>query len=403
MGATGYAYEQLNFASNYSFTSNLNGLLASPTPNLPLYITATCSPEPTRTPSSVAWSITHGLRRPAPTTMARLTSRELPISARLTTPSSRPPAVVSARGFPVAARWPRRLRAMASSRSTVSCGLQATRLKSTSRRFPSPPPSSCSTSPPSGCWVTCGGGGVGRRLFATWRLLRRWCWSAFSRPMPRGRPSRGRGPPWKGVCLPKRSSYTATDPAGLPRLDQRVSADCIPGTPLTPATIHASADHPVDFPSFGRKPICRRRHWVTSPFQRRKRHTWAASLISDSIATSPSYTSDIQHHHSLLATRIKATGATGYAYEQLSFGSNYAFQQQQLNGLLASPSPSLPLSHSGAPCSRGLMHIRRVWCRDRLHVVSAVSGTDTVGPFDVRAGRSRWGTCLTHSSSNGRR
>ena len=41
--ATGYAYDQLDFGSNYAFTSN-PGLAASPTPNLPVFITGTVQP-----------------------------------------------------------------------------------------------------------------------------------------------------------------------------------------------------------------------------------------------------------------------------------------------------------------------------------------------------------------------
>ena len=86
---------------------------------------------------------------------------------------------------------------------------------------PSPPPSSCWASPPSGCWVTCGGGGAGRRLFATWRLLRRWCWSAFSRPMPRANHHAAGVHRGRDVCLPKRKVRGLRLIRPAFRLDQR--------------------------------------------------------------------------------------------------------------------------------------------------------------------------------------
>ena len=64
-------------------------------------------------------------------------------------------------------------------------------------------------------------------------------------------------------------------------------------------------------------------------------------MINDSIASTPSYTSDINITIPY-AQLYQATIATGYAYEQLSFGSDYLLTNN-LNGLLASPTPNLPL------------------------------------------------------------
>ena len=77
--------------------------------------------------------------------------------------------------------------------------------------------------------------------------------------------------------------------------------------------------------------------------------TTATSVIADYVAGSPSLTSDIRISIPYWQLNQGSSG-TGYAYEQLNFGSNYLFTNNT-NGLQPSALPNLPIYINGSVAS----------------------------------------------------
>ncbi len=147
--------------------------------------------------------------------------------------------------------------------------------------------------------------------------------------------------------LSQSGSYTNTDPAGLATpANPGYPPLYPPGAPLTPTTYTPPLPiNPSINPPSGGNPFAGIITGWTSTFldTSGNNYTYAQSNIGDSIATSPSYTSDI--HITIPSWQlIQGPAATGYAYEELNFGSNYLFTNNTNNpGLLAPPLSLEPL------------------------------------------------------------
>ena len=156
---TGYAYEQLNFGSNYLFTNNTNGLQPSALPNLPIYINGSVAS------GSTAYAQFYGevdytwlpVTYNSFTGVVSSNGSPVPLGS-LTTPTPCSAAAASTRRCTAAVGCSPRQITTESSPSTAICGSPATRPLSPSHRFPSPTPSCSLASVPSACSATRGGG-----------------------------------------------------------------------------------------------------------------------------------------------------------------------------------------------------------------------------------------------------
>ncbi len=103
----------------------------------------------------------------------------------------------------------------------------------------------------------------------------------------------------------------------------------------------------------------------------------AQSTIDDFISGSPVFTSDVSI--AIPAWRLfQAAGATGYAYQQLNFGSNYLFT---LNPGLAASTPALPIYINGSVVSGGGAYVQfdGVVAYTWIPVTTNTAGTLTPG------------------------
>lgn len=101
----------------------------------------------------------------------------------------------------------------------------------------------------------------------------------------------------------------------------------------------------------------------------------AQSTIDDLLNTSPTITSDISI--AIPAWRLfQAAGASGYAYEQINFGSNYLFTSNP--GLAAAPSPNLPIFINGSVVTGGSAYIQFDGVIDYTWIPVTINTTGTI-------------------------
>ena len=155
-----------------------------------------------------------------------------------------------------------------------------------------------------------------------------------------GKPSRRKGPTFKAMFASQSETYKDSDPPSI-------SWGIAGAGPYSPGPLLNLPPAPIAsiVPPSGGNPFAGILGGHASYFNDGA-GTTATSIIADYVAGSPSVTADINISIPYWQLNQGFSG-TGYAYEQLNFGSNYLFTNNT-NGLLPSPVPNLPIYINGS-------------------------------------------------------
>ncbi len=373
----------MNFASDYSFTNNLNGLLASPSPNLPLYINGYVLPGSSAYAEfsgvvDYTWLSTSGTNGNGTINITGTTNL-----------GSLDYAFLQPTGGSFGTWIP-----STGSLAATPSGNGILAIDGFMWIAGDPAEINISSVPEPATLVLLNVAAVGL-LGYVWRRRRRakafrhvaaflgavlvGCLAAHAQ----GQTITRQGSTVEASFLSQSGSYTNTDPVGLPTpANPGYPPLYPPGSPLTPATYTPPLPiNPSTSPPAGGNPFAGIITGWTSTFvdTSGNNYTYAQSNIGDSIATTPSYTSDVQitiPHWQL----IQGPTATGYAYEELNFGSNYLFQNNP--GLLAPTPAVLPLLSISGTVQTGANAYAEVDALIDYTWFPAISGTNTAsGPY----------------------